>query len=64
MSFTNTQLRENVCMEGHKYMMIDKGHRKQETQRGGIVFLHRKSDNLKVWKLDNGDSSSSEDVLY
>lgn len=60
---TETHLRGDVQTEGSEYVMIGKGRKKQETMGGGVAFLHRKNENLKVEELDVGNSASSEDVL-
>ena len=60
---TETQLRDDVRMEGSDYVLIGKGRKKQERLGGGVAFLHRKESNLKVEELDVGSSAMSEDIL-
>ena len=60
---TETQLRDDVKVEGSEYIMLGKGRKKQEKRGGGVALLHRKCRNYKVEEIDVGKSAASEDVM-
>ncbi len=64
---TETHLKDDVKLDGSKYVVIGKGQKVQDRVGEGVTFffffLYRKEKNFRIEKLDIGNCAMSEEIL-